>query len=501
MPFQSLVGKFGTNPTVAVIPSLSLTNSGGTDALIAKYNTNGGIQWAARISGLQDYTGISVESDSSGNVYAIGNYSSNPATVFNANGTSFGTLTNSGSSDTYIVKYNTSGTVQWTTRISGAGGEDGLTIYVDASGNVYASGYYDSSPVTFFNANGTSFGTRGNSGGDVFVVKYNTNGAVQWTTQMTSDGRDDGNDITVDSSGNVYVCGSFTGGTTLRCFSADGVRFATLSRLGTDTGFVVKYNSSGTGQWASRITTAASNSVYAKSIDVDSTGNVYVIGYYSGTVTFYNADGTAFGTTLANASAGFFDVLIGKYNTDGAVQWVARAASSSNASKQGYGISTDSSGNVYIVGYYAGGTFTFYNSNGNIFTSLGHSAGSEVFVVKYNTGGTGQWAARMTGSSTDQGLNIDVDTSANVYVIGNFYSSTLSIYDRNDVLFTTLTKPSGSNSDKFAVKYNTDGSVQWATRIATASIHVAAGISTDSTGNVYISGIYNTNATLYSAGF
>jgi hypothetical protein len=80
-------------------------NSGSDDVFIAKYNPSGTAQWATRIagSGSENARGISV--DGSGNLYVTGSYSSNPVTIYNADGGTFGTLVNSGLGDVFIVKY------------------------------------------------------------------------------------------------------------------------------------------------------------------------------------------------------------------------------------------------------------------------------------------------------------------------------------------------------------------------------------------------------------
>jgi hypothetical protein len=84
-------------------------------------------------------------------------------------------LTNSGADDAYVVKYNTSGTAQWATRIAGSSTDLGIGITVDSAGNSYVTGEYLSNPVTIYNADTSTFGTLANSGSgstDAFIVKY-----------------------------------------------------------------------------------------------------------------------------------------------------------------------------------------------------------------------------------------------------------------------------------------------------------------------------------------
>ena len=79
---------------------------------------------------------------------------------------------------------------------------------------------------------------------DLFVVKYNSSGTKQWTNQLGSSSRDSANDVTTDSSGNIYVTGT-------TYWELDGNTSAGKADL-----FVVKYNSSGTKKWTKQLGTS-----------------------------------------------------------------------------------------------------------------------------------------------------------------------------------------------------------------------------------------------------
>ena len=88
-----------------------MPNSGLYDAFIVKYDSNGVGTWATRIAGTGNESGNGITVDSSNNIIVTGSYRSNPLTIYNANGTTFGTLSNSGDTDAFIVKYNSNGFV------------------------------------------------------------------------------------------------------------------------------------------------------------------------------------------------------------------------------------------------------------------------------------------------------------------------------------------------------------------------------------------------------
>ena len=174
----------------------------------------------------QEY-GYGVAYDSSGNVYIAGYTNSAGA----------------GGNELLIAKYNSSGTIQWQ-RTLGTGtayrhDDSGRMIAVDSSGNVYV--------------NGTTNFTGGYD--SMMIAKYNSSGTLQWQkTFGDSNTQERGHGITVDSSGNVFVCGETT--------------------KGVNGALVAKLNSSGTLQWQRTLDASLFYEVV-----VDSSDNVYVGGY------------------------------------------------------------------------------------------------------------------------------------------------------------------------------------------------------------------------------
>ena len=121
-------------------------------------------EWATRIggSGLKEIYDIDI--DTNGNIYATGVYSSNPATIYNSDGSVFGTLASDGSNVSFLVKYNNLGFVQWATRIDGPGGDGSSGLSIDINNDIYVVGSYSSNPVNIYNADGSVFGTLANNG-------------------------------------------------------------------------------------------------------------------------------------------------------------------------------------------------------------------------------------------------------------------------------------------------------------------------------------------------
>jgi hypothetical protein len=142
--------------------------------------------------------------DSSGNVYTTGYFKSTADFDPDA-GTQ--DLTSAGSDDVFVSKLNSSGDYVWAKKFGGGGIDNGLSVAVDSSGNVYTTGLF-SATADFDPGVGTQDLISVNSF-DVFVSKLNSLGAFEWAKQFGGAGYDTGRSVTVDASGNVYATGNF----------------------------------------------------------------------------------------------------------------------------------------------------------------------------------------------------------------------------------------------------------------------------------------------------
>ena len=233
--------------------------------------------WTKQLGTSSSDRGNGVITDSSGNIYVSG------YTEGNLDGN-----TNSGQGDIFLVKYNSSGTKQWTKQLGTSKNEQGLGVTTDSSGSIY---------VTGFTTRGLD-GNKSSGKSDIYLVKYNSSGTKQWTKQLGVESLDDlGNGVTTDSSGNVYVTGYTKGG-------LDGNTSSGESDI-----FLVKYNSSGTKQWTKQLGTCGND--YGQGVTIDSSDNIYMTGC-TRTCSSLGLDG--------NTNSGNYDIFLVKYNSDGVKQ-------------------------------------------------------------------------------------------------------------------------------------------------------------------------------------
>ena len=482
-----VAGNFGSTTLSfgGVSNDVNLTyRGGGNDFFVVKYNSSGVAQWAknpASGSGAGSDSAYGVAVDSSGNVYVAGSFAGSLGFGGVSNDVN---LTNRGSDDFFVVKYDSSGVAQWAKNPasgSGTNSESAQSVAVDSSGNVYVAGYFNSTTLGFGGVgNDVNLTNRGDT--DFFVVKYDSSGVAQWAKNPASGSgtnAERADSVVVDSSGNVYVAGSSN--STFVDFG-NGI---TLMTFQTQDFFVAKYNSSGTAQWAQGLASEGGGSNdYAKSVAVDSSGNVYLVGYsVSSSLNFGN------GVTLERR--GNDDFFVVKYNSSGVAQWAKNTVSGSGTSYEyAYGVAVDSSGNVYVAGYFSSTTLSFGGVSNDV--NLTKRGSDDFFVVKYDSSGVAQWAKNPvsgSGASYEYAYGVAVDSGGNVYVAGYSDSTTLSFGGvSNDVNLTNR----GSN-DFFVVKYNSSGVAQWAKNPASgsgASIDGAKSVVVDSGGNVYVAGYF-----------
>jgi hypothetical protein len=270
--------------------TFTLNNSGSFDSYVTKYSPDGIVLWAKSIGGINAEEGFKVSTDVNSNVYVTGKFES-PALNFGTN-----TISNAGSIDIFIAKYAPDGTILWAKSAGGSDIDLALSISTDAIGNVYFTGYYNSSSITFGT---TTLYNAGNS--DLFIVKYSPDGTVLWAKSVGGANSDFGKCLSVDSDSNIYLIGHFNS-------PSISIDTSNITNLGDYDIFIAKYASDGTVLWAK--SAGGSGSDIGNSVFADAIGNVYLTGsFYSPTITF----GT---TTLTNDSnsGNTGDMFIAKYS-------------------------------------------------------------------------------------------------------------------------------------------------------------------------------------------
>jgi len=161
--------------------------------------------------------------------------------------------------------------------------------------------------------------------------------------------------------------------------------------------------------------------------------------------------------------------------------WAAQAGGADY--EAGYSIAVDHDGNAIVAGAFSGTV-----ACGE--TSLTSKGDRDIFFLKLDPAGKVIWARQAGGPGFDEALSVAVDVRGNVYMTGSF-SGVAKFGD------TELTSRGGQ--DVFLAKYDRDGKLVWAQRAGGTTDDRGTGVAADTSGNVYLTGVFTGAADLGGA--
>jgi hypothetical protein len=340
---------------------------------------------------------------------------------------------------------------QWAVGAGGSQPDVGNKICVDNSDNCYVTGSFRGT---------ANFGTHtvtSEGWDDIFVAKCDNTGNWLWAASAggsSSYFSDSGQDIAVDSNGNVYVVGYF--------FDTANFGPYSVTSNGNNDMFVAKLDGDGNWQWVNSAGSADSDS--GLSIAVDNNCNIYTTGFYKNTVYF---------GTYSITSSGWSDVFVAKLDQNGNWQWAASGGGVSSDS--GRGIVTNNTGSCYVTG-----DFGYPSANFGTHSVVTNGS-SDAFIAKIDSDGNWQWAASGGGPEWDTAYGIDIDGADNSYVTGRFAST---------ATFGTESITSYGDNDMFVAKLDQNGNWQWAKGAGGAQKDEGLDVATNAGGGSYITGFF-----------
>lgn len=367
----------------------------------------------------------------------------------------------SGSRDAFVAKYDPSGTLLWAKKIGGTVTDEAISIAVDASSNAFVCGWYTGTAAagtfTFTAATGT----------DGFLVKYDSAGTEVWAKTINGTSSDEITDIIPTASGNIYVLGYYFGTCT---FSASIIKTST----GGGEMFLATYDASGTPLSVNNTTGAGNEG--PKNMALAPNGEIYICGFFNGTVTF--------GTTT-RTSLGDNDGFVLRHNPT-TNQWYGVIATGNQGSDSFERVVVDAASNAYIVGTIQPilPNFSFGSINMNIpYMSI------TTFIGKYRNSSAGfEWVKLVSNSAITQVGGLAIDNQSNLTVVGNF-SSPSAIGTKYLIPFGT-----GNTYDVYVAKYSSEGNPLGATKFGSTGNDYATSIAFNAAGNIgYVVGHFNTS--------
>ncbi len=357
--------------------------------------------------------------------------------------------------------------------VGGVGQDGAWGVDFDAFGNSLVVGGFretadfDPGPGMVSIASGLSYAE------DIFVAKYSPNGELIWAKSVYGpQGFDFVEDVRFNNFRDSFVMvGSFE--RTVDFDLGPGALSLSSSGGGQD-GFVAKYDTNGNILWAFRIGGSGSDSVEA--VRWDSEGNLLVAGYFSGTADF---DPSAVNASLT--STGGLDAFIAKYDTNGSFIWVRQFAGVQDG--QFRGLAIDATDAVLATGNFSGSIDLDPTIGAQVVDSRGDR---DVMNVKLNSDGSLAWGFAIGSIGDDRGQTIGVDSQSSVYVSGLF-SGTMDFDPRPAVY-----ELGGASTATFVSKFNSDGILQWASRLARGPAgYRGRSLAIGSDDTVYLSAPFN----------
>jgi len=502
------------------------------DFLTLKYDENGIQLWFRRMDGPlngDDYVN-DVAVDTSGNVIVAGE-----------------TEGNFGDYDFLTVKYSGAGDTLWAVTYdgNGTGSAGGYSLDVDTPGNIYVTGYED---------------TTGQNDFTISTIKYDTSGALQWSKRQAnySDYSFD-RSVAVLSNGQILTAGTVWGndydlrlqtyqpdGSAGWQYSYDGVsnswetaRFLFQDDMGNiyiggtswdgdyDV-FAAKFDPNGMLLWSNRSDGGYGSTDTPLAMAVDDNGNIYFAGYT------YNGS--------------YQDFLTVKYNANGNESWIRTFSGAANRNDNARDIAIDASGDIIVTGEsdidnqnnselvtikYDSAGGTVWQANHRILKDarplcLAINSASEVYVggaavhpsgstnsmiVKYNTNGDTLWSLVHDGFGNNMGYygqDMILDAAENVVMVGHNYLSKTQLAKVSPVGDTLWVKEMSGHKASvlmmdnlgnlfvagdattnrfFTAKYDLNGNESWsATYPANGNQSYSAGLDLDNGGNAYVTG-------------
>lgn len=410
--------------------------------------------WGDKFSGSNSDVSTSVITDKDGNIYLVGNFWS--TTLNFNNGKS---VTNSGSINGFIAKFDKDSICQWATSINSTSQATTSKIVVDGNKNIFIAGTFRNVNVTF--NNGKFLPITLNS--DSYLAKYDSNGVCQWAESISGDFNDYANNLAFDNYGNIYVAGSFN---SITLTFNNGISVSNGSQFEC---FLAKYTSSGLCDWA--LTFDGDIDDFLTGMVADSIGNLYLTGYFRSEELVFNN-----GISIENTTMDYEDIFVTKYNSSGVCQWATRL--SGTGTDFSGGIDVDSFGNIYLSGYFNSDTLRFNNNK----ELTGYSGNNNIYLAKFNNSGACQWAEKIIGASiSNQASLVSVDNYGSPIIGGYFDSQSLDF--NNGISLSEV-----GNQDAFFAKYDKNGRCEWAELVGSSEYDELAAITIDNSNYIIIAG-------------
>jgi hypothetical protein len=353
--------------------------------------------------------------------------------------------------------------------IGGDNNDVGNSIAIDAAGNRYITGAFQSRANFSIGGERVALATRGAD--DAFVARVNADGRPAWTQQIGGALVDIGHGLALGARDTLYVTGRFNA----RATFPGGI---TRTSRGQGDAFLIQFDRNGALRWLVQIGGSTDDAGFSVAPLGD---DVIVVGLFSGTATFPQADGSAV-TTLSSAGAN--DIFVARYNGAGELVWARQAGGPDNDAARS--VAVDSAGAIYLTGSFSATAAFSSPGAAQQLTSAGRA---DIFVASYGPNGDLRRVTSAGGAQNDVGLGIALDAAGNGYLTGSFTAQ--ATFGQQAL--------SGAGVQIVLARLDQHGQFQQAVQAGGAGTDEGRGIAVAPNGTIYLTGRYQ-DAAQFGAG-
>jgi hypothetical protein len=434
-----IVGRF--SGTINFSPDYSsdgqLVSHGLTDVFISKYSSSGVFLWAKSFGGPGDDAAFHVAVGPQGDIYLTGSFSGTMDLAPDV--PSMGELVSHGGKDLFVARFDKDGNLIWAKSYGGSDDDEGLSVALDAQGNVFVGGDFRGTAQFGLSPNVVTLTSAGKT--DAFVACWDAQGTFQWARRLGGTADDVVKSVAV--SGTSLVAGGCFEGT---AHFNPGNSSADRNSAGASDGFILWLDTA--GGWHDVFSLGDMEEDSVNALAADDQGNIYATGGFCGGIDIDPGLGYHPLMSTKDAEDNFTgDVFVASFSAARGLRWaeVIGGAGEDHANA----ICLGAENSVYLTGLYEQ-TVDFNPDPDAALERTSRGAG-DLFAVKLDSQGNFRFVRTLGGTLKEEGFGIAVNDQQQMFTTGIFFSPAVYLDD-------DTSHPVGNNSgdeDVIISVYNT----------------------------------------------
>lgn len=333
-------------------------NGGRSDAFLSKFDSSGVLVWSTYFGGSERDKGYSVAIDSQDNIIVTGETSSNNFYTLNGYDQTF----NGGNTDAFISKFNSSGSLIWSSFFGGENRDYAESVAVDTQDNIIVFGNSE-----FVDPDSTNY-EESSENFDTFITKFTSSGEFVWNTFLGGSSAEFGHSVAVNSLDEVIIAG-LTGSNNFPVLNGNDESF----NGGYYDGFLTKLSTDGGLIWSTFLG-GKKGGDSINSVAINSQDAIIVTGY---------TDSSDFPTLggfdeSINGNPLFGDTFISKFNSSGKLVWSTYLGGSSY--ENSHSVAVDSKDEIIVTGITSSSDFPIFNAYDELYSGIDFDG--DVFITK-----------------------------------------------------------------------------------------------------------------------